>query len=69
MKVGPGKKNAGKEMGHLTVEWEGEEMRLTFFPDDWEELPSELEHRVGVFQVSQNSRGTSVKKWEFLNGN
>lgn len=69
MKVGPGKKNAGKEMGHLTIEWEGEELRLTVFPDAWEELPENLLHQVGVFQVEQNSRGTTMKKWEFLNGN
>jgi len=68
MKVGPGKKNAGKEMGHLTVEWEGEELRLTVFPEDWADLPDDILHQVGVFLVEQNSRGTSIRSWDFLNG-
>ena len=72
MKVGPGKKNAGREMAHITVEWESEQLRLTVFPDDWERLTEEghqhLLHQVGIFRVNQNSRGTSIRKMSLLNG-
>ncbi len=71
LKVGPGKKNAGREMGHITVEWEGAELRLTIFPDDWDELQEEgalAVHNIVVVNAESNSRGTTVKGMRVLNG-
>ena len=56
-------KNAGEEMAHVTIEWDGKEMRLAVFPDNWRGNKAWLaEGRVGIFTVKGAAKGAQMLK-------
>ena len=60
-------RNANEEMAFVTVEWEGEQMRLAAFPSEWKKYQISLrKHSLVTIQAEHKPRGAIIEKVTLL---